>query len=80
MSLRRMLEKQEHEMLHPAAAFSDQSLGRTNPEKACTVRPAFQHDRDKILHCKSFRCDVHQSPQFPDELQATRTLRFRPAC
>ncbi len=25
------------------------------PEEPCEVRTAFQHDRDRILHCKSFR-------------------------
>ncbi len=55
MNLRQMLEQQEHQVLHPKAAFSDASQGRAREETPCTVRPAFQHDRDKILHCKAFR-------------------------
>ena len=64
MQVRRMLERQEHEVLHPAAAFSDGSKGRVRKEKACAVRPAFQHDRDKILHCKSFRRLLHKTQVF----------------
>jgi dGTPase len=64
MQIRKMLERQEHKVLHPAAAFSDCSRGRKRKEKACTVRPAFQHDRDKILHCKSFRRLLHKTQVF----------------
>ncbi len=55
MKIRKMLEDQEHAILHPRAAFSDESKGRSHREQACSIRPAFQHDRDKILHCKAFR-------------------------
>lgn len=55
MSIRSMIEEQEHQILHPRAAFSDQNGGRARQEQACSIRPAFQHDRDKILHSKSFR-------------------------
>ncbi len=55
MQIRRMIEQQERAVLHPRAAFSDRSRGRSRPEDPCDVRPAFQHDRDKIIHCKSFR-------------------------
>jgi dGTPase len=59
-----MLEKQEHQVLHPVAAFSDSSRGRKRKERACPVRPAYQHDRDKILHCKSFRRLLHKTQVF----------------
>lgn len=55
MLIRQMLEKQEHEILSPYAAFSDQSLGRDTEEEACDIRPVYQRDRDRILHSKSFR-------------------------
>jgi dGTPase len=64
MLIRRMLEIQEHTILHPAAAFSDRSLGRARTEKPCSIRPAFQHDRDKILHCKTFRRLLHKTQVF----------------
>ncbi len=64
MLVRRMLELQEHRELHPAAAFSDGSAGRARPARPCSVRPAFQHDRDKILHSKSFRRLLHKTQVF----------------
>jgi len=64
MNIRQMLERQEHQLLHPAAAFSDRSRGRRHPARPCPVRPAFQHDRDKILHCKSFRRLLHKTQVF----------------
>ena len=64
MQIRRMLEGQEHAVLHPAATFSDRSRGRQRKEKSCTVRPAFQRDRDKIIHCKSFRRLLHKTQVF----------------
>ncbi len=62
--IRKMLESQEHATLHPSAAFSDQSRGRSRPERPCPVRPAFQRDRDRILHCKSFRRLLHKTQVF----------------
>ncbi|HUU01932.1 MAG TPA: deoxyguanosinetriphosphate triphosphohydrolase [Myxococcota bacterium] len=64
MHIRKMLEQQEHLVLHPAAAFSDSSRGRERQAKSCPVRPAFQHDRDKILHCKAFRRLPHKTQVF----------------
>ena len=29
--------------------------GREREEEQCDVRPVFQRDRDRILHCKAFR-------------------------
>jgi len=54
-SIRNKLEKREHETLSPHATFSDSSKGRKKPEREDDVRPAFQHDRDRIIHSKSFR-------------------------
>jgi len=42
-------------MLSPFATLSAASKGRARPEAPCDLRPAFQHDRDKIVHCKAFR-------------------------
>ena len=55
MNIREEQEKYEHEHLSRFASFSDESQGRDRPEEPCTVRPAYQRDRDRILHCKSFR-------------------------
>ncbi len=64
MLIREQLEKLEHDMLSPLAAFSDQSKGRERPERPCRVRPAFQHDRDKIIHSKPFRRLKHKTQVF----------------
>ena len=31
------------------------SKGRLRPEEQCDIRPVFQRDRDRIIHCKAFR-------------------------
>ena len=54
-TIREMLEEQEVGMLHPRAAFSARSAGRELPDPEDEMRPAFQRDRDRLLHCKSFR-------------------------
>jgi dGTPase len=54
-TLREALEAREREMLAPQAARSAESRGRQRPEPEDDVRPAFQHDRDRIIHCKAFR-------------------------
>ncbi|MCR4605253.1 MAG: deoxyguanosinetriphosphate triphosphohydrolase, partial [Eubacterium sp.] len=55
MTIREELEKREHDILSPYAAFSDESLGRDVDEEQCDLRPVYQRDRDRILHSKSFR-------------------------
>jgi dGTPase len=53
--IREMLEEMEERNLSPYAAKSRNSKGREREEKQCSVRPVYQRDRDRILHCKSFR-------------------------
>lgn len=55
LSIRERFEKREHEILSPYAAFSDESRGRSRYEEQCDIRPVYQRDRDRILHCKAFR-------------------------
>lgn len=55
MNIRRLLEEREQQTLSSYACLSSQSAGRRVYEEPCTVRTAFQHDRDRILHSKSFR-------------------------
>ncbi|NLC71550.1 MAG: deoxyguanosinetriphosphate triphosphohydrolase [Desulfuromonadaceae bacterium] len=45
----------ERTELAPFAARSDRSLGRRHPENYKDDRPAFQRDRDRIIHCAAFR-------------------------
>ena len=66
MTIRQMLEQDEHERLQKHASFSDESKGRVRPEepKDNDVRTAFQRDTDKIIHCKAFRRLMHKTQVF----------------
>ena len=55
MTIREELELREQEILAPLASLSCKSKGRMKDEVPCDIRPAFQRDRDRILHSKSFR-------------------------
>lgn len=55
MSIREEIEKREDELLSPYATRSTNSKGRDAYETPCDIRPVFQRDRDRILHCKAFR-------------------------
>lgn len=55
MSIREEIEQMEREILSPYATLSENSRGRDVPEEPCDIRPVFQRDRDRILHCKAFR-------------------------
>ncbi len=64
LNIRQKLEQREHQILSPYASFSDQSLGRDVFEEPCDIRPIYQRDRDKILHCKAFRRLKHKTQVF----------------
>ena len=51
----RRTEEIEHLTFAPWATFSDQSRGSMLPEEQDPLRPVFQRDRDRVLHCKAFR-------------------------
>ena len=55
MTIREQLEAREHDILAPWASFADESAGREKEIAPCPYRTCFQRDRDRILHCKSFR-------------------------
>ena len=63
-SIREALEQRERETLAPQAARSADSRGRLHPEPEDDVRPAFQHDRDRIIHSKAFRRLKHKTQVF----------------
>jgi dGTPase len=63
-SIREALEQREHDTLAPQAARSAGSRGRLRPEPEDDVRPAFQHDRDRIIHSKAFRRLKHKTQVF----------------
>lgn len=55
MTIRERTEQWEQEYLSPYAMHSVDSKGRQRPEEQCDIRTVFQRDRDRIIHCKSFR-------------------------
>ncbi len=55
MTIREQTQQREAQFLAPAAAHSDRTAGRARPEEPCPMRTDYQRDRDRILHCKSFR-------------------------
>jgi len=54
----------EQQTLSPRAAFSQNSRGRQLPQDECPIRTAFQRDRDRIIHCNSFRRLKHKTQVF----------------
>jgi dGTPase len=64
MTIREQLEAREREILAPQAAKAADSKGRLRPEPEDEVRPAFQRDRDRIIHCKAFRRLKHKTQVF----------------
>ncbi len=55
MTVREQTEQIEQEILSPWAAKAGSSRGRARPEEDCPLRTIFQRDRDRVIHCKSFR-------------------------
>jgi dGTPase len=63
-TIREQLEARERTILAAQAAKSADSRGRLRPEAEDDVRPAFQRDRDRIIHCKAFRRLKHKTQVF----------------
>ena len=64
MLIRENIELLERTYLSPFATLSENSKGRDREEPQCDIRPVFQRDRDRILHCKSFRRLKHKTQVF----------------
>lgn len=64
MNIRNKLEEREELALSPYARKSRDSRGRLRKEIECDIRPSFQHDRDRIIHSKSFRRLKHKTQVF----------------
>lgn len=64
LNIREKLEEIEKQVLHPRACLSSASRGRLRPEEPHPLRTAFQRDRDRIIHCKSFRRLKHKTQVF----------------
>src|SRR5882762_3609705 len=64
MNIREKLEKIEYDTLVPRAARSAETRGRDRPEPEDDLRPSYQRDRDRIIHCKAFRRLKHKTQVF----------------
>lgn len=64
INIRSIIEQREKDTLSPYACLSSNSRGRLVEEEPCPLRTCFQHDRDRILHSKSFRRLKHKTQVF----------------
>jgi dGTPase len=64
MELRLLQEAREEKLLGKYATKSVDTKGREKPEEKCDIRTDFQRDRDRIIHCKSFRRMKHKTQVF----------------
>ncbi len=54
----------EARLLSPHATRSSQTRGRETPMAPCPMRSEFQRDRDRIIHCQSFRRLMYKTQVF----------------
>ena len=54
----------EKQTLSPFAQLTSATKGRAKPEETSPVRTAYQRDRDRIIHSKSFRRLMHKTQVF----------------
>ncbi|MDD4766546.1 MAG: deoxyguanosinetriphosphate triphosphohydrolase [Desulfotomaculaceae bacterium] len=64
MDIRSRAEELERRILSSRACLSSASRGRLLKEEECSVRTAFQRDRDRIIHSKSYRRLKHKTQVF----------------
>lgn len=64
MLIREQTEQIERQTLSGYACLATATKGRRQPEAPCPVRTDFQRDRDRIIHCKSFRRLKHKTQVF----------------
>ena len=64
MTVREQTQQQEAQYLSARAVLSQRTKGRERPEEEDPIRTPFQRDRDRIIHCKSFRRLMHKTQVF----------------
>lgn len=62
--IREITEQNEASILSSNACLSSNSKGRAREEEECNIRTCFQRDRDRIIHCQSFRRLKHKTQVF----------------
>lgn len=72
--VREVTESHERLILSPLACYAENTKGRARGEEKCPLRTDFQRDRDRIIHCRSFRRLKHKTQVFlSPELDHYRT-------
>jgi len=61
---REITRENEKLLLSKRACLSQNSAGRERHEEPCPLRSDFQRDRDRIIHCSSFRRLKHKTQVF----------------
>jgi len=64
MNIREQVEDIERKFLSEKACLAVNSRGRKKREELCEIRTCFQRDRDRIIHCKTFRRLKHKTQVF----------------
>lgn len=64
MNIRESRELWERQYLSPFASLSADTKGREIAGELCDIRPEYQRDRDRIIHCKAFRRLKHKTQVF----------------
>ncbi len=62
--IRLITEENEKKILSPRATLACETKGRSREEDECDIRTCFQRDRDRIIHCQSFRRLKHKTQVF----------------
>ena len=62
--IRERFMERERDSLSVYACPSSQSRGREREEVPCDIRTVFQQDRDRIIHCQSFRRLMNKTQVF----------------
>ena len=63
-NLRHVTGERESLLLSPVATLSNSTRGREHPMEPCPMRSEFQRDRDRIIHCQSFRRLMYKTQVF----------------
>ena len=64
INLHQWMDERETLLLSPVATRSSASRGRERAMEPCPLRSEFQRDRDRIIHCQSFRRLMYKTQVF----------------